>query len=134
MHNNKGFTLIELIAVLLILGVMTAVAIPRFISLDKSAELKVVEMGLMELNARESLYFAEYMLDSGGADEYFGMSDGDLGGGFIELDIEYGEVNYELTFRGTTHKVNRNIDNKPHHWSMGKAKKDKKPKKEKKNK
>ena len=132
MNNNKGFTLIEIIAVLLILGILSAFAVPRFISLDRTAERRVVEMALIELNARESLYFAEYMLDDGHADEYFGMSDGDLGGGFIKLDIEYGEVNYKLEFRGTKYKVNRNITNKPHHWSMGKAKKIKKPKKEKK--
>ncbi len=122
MHNNKGFTLIELIAVLLLLGVLTAFAVPRFLALDKSAELKVVEMGLMELNARESLYFADYMLTSGDADIYFGMSDGKLDGSFDELIIEYEKINYDLVFRGTKYKVSRSITHKPHHWSMGRVK------------
>jgi prepilin-type N-terminal cleavage/methylation domain-containing protein len=128
MNNNKGFTLIELIAVLMILGVLTALTIPRIMALDKTAERRVVEMGLMELNARESLYFADYMLNTGEADKYFGMNDGRLDGGFDELTIVYGDTNYKLTFRGTTYKVNRNVINKPHHWSMGKIKKPKDPK------
>jgi len=36
--NKKGFTLIELIAVLIILSVMFAIIVPKFISFDKNAE------------------------------------------------------------------------------------------------
>jgi len=38
LKNKKGFTLIELIAVLIILSVMFAIIVPRFISFDKNAE------------------------------------------------------------------------------------------------
>jgi len=38
LKNNKGFTLIELIAVLIILSVMFAIIVPKFISFDKNAE------------------------------------------------------------------------------------------------
>ncbi len=37
--NEKGFTLIELIMVIVILGIMSAVAIPKFLSLSDSAKL-----------------------------------------------------------------------------------------------
>ena len=36
--NNKGFTLIELIAVLIILAVMFAIIVPKFVGFDKHAE------------------------------------------------------------------------------------------------
>ncbi len=39
--NKSGFTLIELIAVMLILGVLACVVIPRFISFDSNADAKV---------------------------------------------------------------------------------------------
>ena len=36
-NNQKGFTLVEIIAVLVILGILAAVAVPKFLDLSDSA-------------------------------------------------------------------------------------------------
>jgi prepilin-type N-terminal cleavage/methylation domain-containing protein len=37
--NNNGFTLIELVAVIVLLGIFTVTALPRFIDLSTDAEI-----------------------------------------------------------------------------------------------
>lgn len=60
--NNKGFTLIELIIVMVILGIMAAVAVPRYLdsisNAEESAEdavISAIRSGLKQA-ANDSLY------------------------------------------------------------------------------
>ncbi|MFC1881618.1 Tfp pilus assembly protein FimT/FimU [Thermodesulfobacteriota bacterium] len=57
--KRQGFTLIELIAVLLLIGILGALAIPRYIELDATANLRGVDAAVSELNGREALIWAE---------------------------------------------------------------------------
>jgi prepilin-type N-terminal cleavage/methylation domain-containing protein len=53
--NSRGFTLIELICTLLIIAIVTVMIVPRIINLESSAEKKLLETVLSELNAREHM-------------------------------------------------------------------------------
>ena len=66
MENQKGLTFIEIIAVLIVLGILTAVAIPRYISFESNAMMRAFENGLKELNAMEGLTWADQKMSVSG--------------------------------------------------------------------
>ena len=61
-RNSRGFTLIEIIAVLVILGVLAAVAIPKYFSLQEDAKKKAGQSAIAEGKARVSQYGALRLL------------------------------------------------------------------------
>ena len=61
-NNEKGFTLIEIIAVLVILGILAAVAVPKFFDLQTKAREKAVYTAVSELKVRVNQHFANELL------------------------------------------------------------------------
>ncbi len=62
--NNEGFTLIEMVMVIVILGILAAVAIPRFIDLKGSATSSVGHGITGALAGQITMLHANYLINS----------------------------------------------------------------------
>ena len=80
--NHKGFTLIELIAVMVIVGVMGSVVVKKMGLVTDTAADRALLLGIRELNVRESLTWTKIKITNPGW-----KNDGDI---FAEIETNLG--------------------------------------------
>ena len=102
LKNQKGFTMVEIIAVLIILGIISGIAVNRFGAFSNAATATGTNLTVIELNSRESMTWYDVKIsDQGFIDDatVFGVVDYELGkikwasgpnlfGGIITVDGE----------------------------------------------
>jgi len=101
--KKNGFTLIEVIAVLVLLGILAAVAVPRYVDMSANARDRAIDAGIAELNGREALVWGDTSLEAGGftndADIVATVST-DLGGEYNTAGL--GATGGDLIFQTST--------------------------------
>jgi prepilin-type N-terminal cleavage/methylation domain-containing protein len=83
--NQKGFTLIELISVMIIMGVMSSVAVKKVDFITDTASTRALAITVKELNVRESLVWSKMKISIDGYTtdaDLFAALDKDLGAKF----------------------------------------------------
>jgi len=72
LKSNKGFTLVELVVVIAILGILAGIAIPRFLDATASARGAKIVADMRTIESAQTIYFAKYSkYPSGTADTNF---------------------------------------------------------------
>ena len=64
MNKEQGFTLIELVVVIVILGILAATALPKFVDLTGDAKLAAVQGAAGALTSAAAINYSAYMVNS----------------------------------------------------------------------
>ena len=103
MRHRNGFTLIELIAVIVILAVLSAVALPKYFDYSSDAKKSADEGSIAAINTALNMAFLDHQINSAPAgDRITDIND-------IDTVMESGQLPVGITINGARLEDQRGI-------------------------
>ena len=112
--NQKGFTLIEMVSVMIIMGVVASVSIQKFDIVSDTANQRALTAGIKELNVRESLVWSNLKISGDGYttdEELWDLIDTNLGDYYKWSGAPDRVSGGTLTFKTASITLNRQESN-----------------------
>lgn len=120
--NDEGFTLLEIIAVIVIMSILAVVAVPKYFDLQEEARKKAFSAGISEAIGRVNGHFAESVL-SGQRPQDIAYNEETLSGnvgqttpvdlGDFELSVDGNDTHVFLTITGKAGTEMENVEDDP---------------------
>ncbi len=117
--KEEGFTLIEIIAVIIIMGILAAVAVPKFFSMQEDAKIAALNGALSEATARFNHAYAKYILDVKTAptaivgylniDKYLGLQAAGTGTDIGDFVVKWEKIAADSTLKITILSVTEKV-------------------------